>query len=69
MDEDYGAVFRENNVGTTWQISTMEPVTEAEREESAADEALRLRVLPTNLRHAVAALSGCQHVGHFDSSV
>jgi hypothetical protein len=30
---------------------------------------LRLRVLSADLRHAVASLAGCQHVGHSDPSV
>lgn len=69
MNEKDGAVFGENNVRTAWQVPAVQPVTETQREEPAAHEVLRLRILSANLRHAVASLAGCQHVGHSDPSV
>lgn len=69
VDEHNGAVFGEDNVGTAWQVPAVQPVTETHREEPSAYEVLRPRVSSANLRHAVASLAGCKHVGHSNLSV
>jgi len=69
VDENNGAVFGEDNVGTARQVPAVQPVTETQREEPAAYEALRLRVFSADLRHAVASLARCQNVGHSVPSV
>jgi hypothetical protein len=62
--EHHRPVFRKDEIRATGQISNVKPIPITLGEQSLADYAFRLRVFPADARHAVAALLGCEYIGH-----
>lgn len=64
VDEDYLPASRKNEVGCSRQIAPVQAVPVAQGMQHASDNQLRLGVLASDTRHAVASLLGCQHICH-----
>ena len=64
VDEDYGVVLGENNVGFTWQALVIHPVAKAVVPKGVAEFQLRLGRGGVNGGHGAAANVGSQYVRH-----
>ena len=64
VDEDHGAVFPQNDVGSAGDVLHVEAVADAVLPQPFADEDFRLGVFAADAGHAVVTLGEGEGVGH-----
>lgn len=65
MDEDYSAMFRENNIWSAWQLFRVHAKSEADAMQHGSQSQFRLSIAPPDARHVPAPSFTGQCIGHY----